>query len=123
MTQPIYYSDPRRTEFDAVVVRSATLAEKPAVALDTTAFYPTSGGQPNDTGTLGDACVIDVVEEGGEILHVLDRPLAVGAAVSGRVDWDRRFDHMQQHTGQHILSAAFDKLYSARTVGFHLGAV
>jgi alanyl-tRNA synthetase len=123
MTQPIYYSDTQRTEFDAVVTRSDTVGDRPAVALDATAFYPTSGGQPFDTGLLGEARVLDVVEhEGGEILHVLDRALAVGQAVRGRVDWARRFDHMQQHTGQHILSAAFDRLSSARTVGFHLGA-
>jgi len=123
MTEPIYYSDPQRVEFDAVVVRAASLGDRPAVVLDTTAFYPTSGGQPHDTGTLGEARVLDVVEEGGDILHVLDRVLPVDAAVHGRIDRDRRFDHMQQHTGQHILSAALDRLSAARTVGFHLGAV
>jgi alanyl-tRNA synthetase len=123
MTQPIYYSDTQRAEFDALVTRLETVDGKPAVALDATAFYPTSGGQPFDTGLLGEARVLDVVEnEAGEILHVLDRALVVGQAVRGRVDWARRFDHMQQHTGQHILSAAFDRLSSARTVGFHLGA-
>jgi alanyl-tRNA synthetase len=123
MKQPIYYSDPQRAEFDAIVVRATTIGDRPAVVLDTTAFYPTSGGQPFDTGAVGDARVLDVVEEGGEILHVLDRVLPVDRPVRGRIDWARRFDHMQQHTGQHILSAAFDKLSSARTVGFHLGAV
>jgi alanyl-tRNA synthetase len=124
MKQPIYYTDPQRVEFDAQVTRATRVGERPAVVLDTTAFYPTSGGQPFDTGVLGDAHVLDVVEdEAGEILHVLDRELSEGAAVRGVVNWDRRFDHMQQHTGQHILSAAFDKRCAARTVGFHLGAV
>lgn len=124
MKQPIYYTDPQRVEFDARVLRRTRIGERPAVALDDTAFYPTSGGQPFDTGLLGGARVLDVVEdEAGEILHVLDRELAEGAAVHGSVDWARRFDHMQQHTGQHILSAAFDKRCAARTVGFHLGAV
>jgi alanyl-tRNA synthetase len=123
MPNRIYYEDPRCTEFDAVVTGRSTLADRPAVTLDTTAFYPTSGGQPNDTGVLGQARVIDVVEsEAGDIWHVLDRELEPGAAVRGVVDRPRRFDHMQQHTGQHILSAAFDRLNHARTVGFHLGA-
>ncbi len=122
MNEPIYYSDPQRAEFDAVVVRAATVGDRPAVVLDTTAFYPTSGGQPYDTGTLDQARVVEVIEENGEILHFVDRELPAGSRVHGRVDWHRRFDHMQQHTGQHILSAAFDRLSAARTVGFHLGA-
>ncbi len=110
-------------EFDAVVTGVTRLDGRPAVALDATAFYPTSGGQPFDTGTLGDARVVDVVEsENGEIWHVLDREIEAGRGVRGVVDRDRRLDHMQQHTGQHILSAAFDHLHHARTVGFHLGA-
>jgi alanyl-tRNA synthetase len=124
MSNRIYYHDPQRTDFDATVSGRSAIGGRPAVTLDATAFYPTSGGQPHDTGTLGDAGVLDVVEaEDGRIWHVLDRELASGARVTGRVDWARRFDHMQQHTGQHILSAAFDRLFEARTVGFHLGAV
>lgn len=123
MSNRIYYSNPSCTEFEAVVTRVTQHDGRVAAVLDTTAFYPTSGGQPNDTGTLGAARVVDVVEsEDGEILHVLDGEVAVGAQVKGLVDWARRFDHMQQHCGQHILSAAFDKLFQARTVGFHLGA-
>ncbi len=119
----IYYDDPRRTAFEATVTSVSTADGRPAVALDTTAFYPTSGGQPHDTGTLGEAQVVDVTEsEAGEVWHVLDRDLPTGSHVRGTVDWPRRFDHMQQHTGQHILSAAFDRLNHARTVGFHLGA-
>jgi alanyl-tRNA synthetase len=123
MSTRIYYDDPQRTEFDATVSECAMIDGRAAVTLDVTAFYPTSGGQPHDTGTLGDANVLDVVEsEDGRVWHVVDRELAVGARLSGRVDRARRFDHMQQHTGQHILSAAFDRLFGARTVGFHLGA-
>jgi alanyl-tRNA synthetase len=123
MPERLYYTDSCRLEFDAVVTATAMAGDRPAVFLDTTAFYPTSGGQPYDTGTLGGARVIEVVEtESGDLLHVLDRAIEVGLAVHGVVDRDRRFDHMQQHTGQHILSAAFDRLYGARTVGFHLGA-
>jgi alanyl-tRNA synthetase len=92
------------------------------VRLSTTAFYPTSGGQPFDVGTLGGRRVIDVIErEDGEIAHVVDGPVPVGATVVGEIDWRRRFDHMQQHTGQHVLSAAFDHLFQARTESFHLG--
>jgi alanyl-tRNA synthetase len=124
MANRLYYQDPQRLEFDAVVTGVTRLDGRPAVALEATAFYPTSGGQPFDTGTLGDARVVDVTEsEAGEIWHVLDRELETGRGVRGVVDRDRRLDHMQQHTGQHILSAAFDHLHHARTVGFHLGAL
>ena len=124
MAHRLYYQDPQRLEFDAVVTGVTRLDGRSAVALEATAFYPTSGGQPFDTGTLGDARVVDVVEsETGEIWHVLDREIEAGRGVRGIVDRDRRFDHMQQHTGQHILSAAFDHLHHARTVGFHLGAL
>jgi len=123
VTERLYYREPSRTEFDAVVERVERREGRPAVVLDRTAFYPTSGGQPFDTGRLGDVTVVDVVEkEDGTILHVLERELPPGSAVHGKVDWARRFDHMQQHTGQHVLSAAFDRLHRARTVGFHLGA-
>ena len=89
--------------------------------LDRTAFYPTSGGQPFDTGSLGDVRVVDVVDrDDGSIVHVIDREVAA-AAVHGTIDWARRFDHMQQHTGQHVLSAAFDRVVGARTESFHLG--
>jgi len=124
MTTRLYYDDSMLTEFDATVTGVRTHDGRPAVTLDRTAFYPTSGGQPFDTGRLGDRTVVDVVddEETGEILHVLDRPLVNGAAVHGAIDRARRLDHMQQHTGQHILSAAFERAANARTVSFHLGA-
>jgi alanyl-tRNA synthetase len=123
MTSRIYYTDAACVAFDAVVRRTLEHEGRPAVVLDRTAFYPSSGGQPFDTGQLGPAHVLDVVDaDDGDVVHVLDRPLAEGLAVSGSVDFARRFDHMQQHTGQHVLSAAFDRLHHIRTVGFHLGA-
>ncbi len=93
------------------------------VVLDETAFYPTSGGQPFDTGRLGARQVVDVIDDdAGEIRHVVDGPVDVGSRVHGEIDWPRRLDHMQQHTGQHVLSAAFDRLFDVRTTSFHLGA-
>ena len=121
MTQRIYYTDPYCVSFEAVVTRAFTHEGHPAVALDRTAFYPTSGGQPFDTGRVGGARVIDVIDaEDGTIAHVLDSPLGEGARVDGAIDWARRFDHMQQHTGQHVLSAAFDHLFANRTMSFHM---
>jgi alanyl-tRNA synthetase len=128
-TERLYYTDAYRTAFDAQVVacapRAASTPDAPpryAVRLSSSAFYPTSGGQPFDTGTLGGARVLDVLDEDdGRVVHVTDRPLEPGTVVAGAVDWARRFEHMQQHTGQHVLSAAFDRLFSNRTESFHLG--
>ena len=122
MTERVYYTDPYCTSFSANVVEWLTWEHHPAVVLDRTAFYPTSGGQPADGGTLGGEVVLDVVvrEEDSATVHVLERPLTA-SAVQGEVDWQRRFDHMQQHSGQHVLSAAFEQLLDADTVGFHLG--
>jgi alanyl-tRNA synthetase len=122
-TTRLYYDDAYLTRFDAVVVSSEPHEDAHHVVLDRTAFYPTSGGQPFDLGRLGDAIVRDVVDrEDGEVVHVVDRAFPTGAAVTGQIDWRRRFDHMQQHTGQHVLSAAYDRLFDARTESFHLGA-
>jgi alanyl-tRNA synthetase len=121
MTQRLYREDPYLLEFDAVVVARRRHQGRPAVVLDRTAFYPESGGQPWDTGTLGGASVVAVLEEDGEILHVLDAEVA-GDRVHGRVDGLRRLDHMQQHHGQHLLSRAFVEVAAARTLSFHLGA-
>jgi alanyl-tRNA synthetase len=90
------------------------------VKLDRTAFYPTSGGQPHDTGRLGDARVLDVLDEEDEVIHIVDKRIAIGP-VQGIIDWERRFDHMQQHTGQHVLSAVFHSRFALPTVSFHLG--
>jgi alanyl-tRNA synthetase len=124
MTDRIYYTDPYARTFDATVISSAEVDGRAHIVLDRTVFYPTSGGQPFDTGTIGGVAVVDVIDrEDGEVVHVASAPIAPGTVVEGSVDWTRRFDHMQQHTGQHVLSAAFDRLLSARTESFHLGAV
>jgi len=127
MTDRLYYRDPYLRTFDATVEKVEPRGDRWSVALDRTAFYPTTGGQPFDTGTLGGVRVVDVVdEEDGTISHLVDatsdQNLAAGAAVHGEIDWARRFDHMQQHTGQHVLSAAILSVCGARTVSFHLGA-
>lgn len=122
MTQRIYYQDPYCRTFDATVTATDTIDGRAVVALDHTAFYPTSGGQPFDTGTLGGAAVSEVIErEDGTIAHVVSGSFKAGDVVTGEIDWARRFDHMQQHTGQHVLSAAFDRLFSVRTESFHMG--
>lgn len=123
MTHRLYYADPLLRAFDATIVASDVVDGRPQVVLDQTTFYPTSGGQPFDTGILGGTRVLEVVDrDDGEIAHVTEAPLILGSVVRGEIDWPRRFDHMQQHTGQHILSAAFDRRLAARTVSFHLGA-
>ena len=137
MTERLYYDEPYLVRFSARVVDYFEWEGQPAVLLDRTAFYPTGGGQPADTGLLramgaaggsgapdgilDDVRVIDVVERPGDgtVVHVLARPLDA-RQVEGEVNWGRRFDLMQQHTGQHILSAVFLDLFGANTVGFHL---
>jgi alanyl-tRNA synthetase len=121
MTERLYASDPYLLEFDAAVVGRREHEGRPTVVLDRTAFYAESGGQPWDTGTIGDARVVAVLEEGADVLHVLDRPVAADR-VRGRVDADRRRDHRQQHHGQHLLSKAFVEVAGAGTVAFHLGS-
>jgi len=124
MTQRIYYSEPYRRSFDGKILAVETVAGHSHVTLDQTAFYPTSGGQPFDTGTLAGAAVTDVIDrEDGTIAHVVSGSPRIGEVVTGEIDWARRFDHMQQHTGQHVLSAAFDRLCGARTESFHMGQV
>jgi alanyl-tRNA synthetase len=121
MTKHLYYEDSYMTEFSAVVLERLNVHGKPAVVLDQTAFYPASGGQPCDTGLLAGARVESVEEDdSGRIIHLLDSSPAA-SEVSGKIDWGRRFDHMQQHTGQHILSQAFLHMAKAATLSFHLG--
>ncbi len=132
MTERLYYDNSFLNEFDAEVVDVSATDSRPAVILDRTAFYPTSGGQVFDTGwirprdaTDGKLRVIEVTEtEDGQILHILENSpsLAKGARVRGLIDIDRRRDHMQQHSGQHVLSAAFLRLFNMLTVSFHMGA-
>ncbi len=127
MTIRLYRTDAYLKEFHARVIASLAHDGKPALILDQTAFYPTAGGQPNDLGEINGAPVIDVVErDDGEIVHVLGHPLAQ-AAVSqaeavGKIDWPRRFEHMQQHSGQHVLSQAFVRAANLDTVAVHIGA-
>jgi len=122
MTHRLYYEEAYLRRFRARVLESREWAGRPAAVLDRTAFYPTGGGQPHDTGRLAGVAVVDVVEReaDGAVVHVLDGPLSLAGEVEGEVDWDRRFDLMQQHTGQHLLSAAFVEHLGANTVGFHL---
>ncbi len=120
-TRRLYFEDAYRREFEAEVLERTTREGLPAVVLDQTCFYPESGGQPWDTGALGGAEVVKVLDADGVILHVLKGDVPAGP-VSGRIDWPRRFDHMQQHTGQHILSQAFYELLRGETLSFHLGA-
>jgi alanyl-tRNA synthetase len=118
MTDRLYYTDAYLTTFDAAVMARADAGRR--IYLDRTAFYPTSGGQPCDTGRLGDVAVIDVIDEGDRIAHVVESPV-VGDRLSGAIDWVRRFDHMQQHTGQHLLSAVIAERFGHATVAVHFG--
>jgi len=120
MSTRLYLGDPYLTRFEAEVTGRRTLGGRTAVVLSRTAFYPEGGGQPADRGTLSGARVVDVQAEGEEVLHVVESAIPDGH-VQGEVDWERRFDHMQQHHGQHLLSAAFAKVLGAATVSFHLG--
>jgi alanyl-tRNA synthetase len=120
MTERLYYNDSYLRDFQAKVI--ATSEDGRKVFLDRTAFYPSSGGQPFDLGTLGGAAVLEVIDEEERIGHILDAPISL-LEVAGQVDWARRFDHMQQHTGQHLLSAVFEELFGIATVSFHMGAM
>src|SRR5216684_8220048 len=122
-TERLYYHDSRLLEFDATVISVSERDDgQIAVILDRTAFYPTGGGQPNDTGTLGDARVVDCIDaEDDGVLHVVQGSVPqIGDTIHGQIDWLRRLDHLQQHTGQHILSAAFVKLFDAPTRSFRV---
>jgi len=120
MTQRLYYTDSYLAEFEATILEVQPAPPQFRVYLDRTAFYPASGGQPSDTGRIAEAAVVDVVDEGERMAHVVESDLNPGTARC-RLDWARRFDHMQQHTGQHLLSAAFVETLGRPTVSFHLG--
>jgi alanyl-tRNA synthetase len=127
-TRRLYYDDSFQDNFSAQVLSCELLAEAEeggfgprwGVVLDQTLLYPSSGGQPHDLGKLGEANVVDVWDKDDRIVHVVDRPVD-GGRIEGCIHWPRRFDHMQQHTGQHLLSAVFQERFGLITVSFHLG--
>ena len=126
-TEKLYYEDPFLREFTGTVLSCEPAGDKWKVVLDRTAFYPEGGGQPADHGVLRTATreevpVTDVHEKDGVVFHTCAAPVEIGAEVSGVIDWSRRFDHMQQHSGEHIISGILCKLYDCDNVGFHLGA-
>ena len=117
----LYYEDSHLAQFTAPVTGCEEARGGWAVTLDATAFYPTGGGQACDLGVLGSGNVLDVRERGEQIIHLCDAPLEVGSMVEGRIDWQRRFDHMQQHSGEHIVSGLVHEKYGYHNVGFHMG--
>ncbi len=119
-TKRLYFEDPYQVEFEARIIDRLTCQDNPALVLDRTCFYPEGGGQPADRGTLNGIQVIHVLEENDRILHVLEKDISEDK-VQGKIDWPRRFDHMQQHAGQHILSQCLVLLHEAETRSFHLG--
>ena len=123
MTDRLYYDNTYLSEFDAAVVECVRKDAGFAVRLDRSAFYPTSGGQPYDTGTIGEAAVTDVyVDDAGEVWHIVDTQLETGSEYHCKIDWARRFDHMQQHAGEHMLANAAYRLLGGWTIGLHLGS-
>lgn len=123
MQNKLYYQDPYLQTFAANIIDQKKDEQgRWYVVLNETAFYPTGGGQPHDAGILNEKKVYDVEELDGEIRHYIEEPFStISESVTGTIDWERRFDHMQQHAGQHILSAAFEELFEVKTVSFHLG--
>ena len=120
-TQAIYYEDGYRSRFTATVLSCEVREKNYAVTLDATAFYPEGGGQAGDTGTLGNVRVLDTQEEGETVVHLCDGPLNVGEQVEGVIDFERRFDLMQQHTGEHMLSGLIHRRYGYHNKGYHVG--
>lgn len=121
-TEKLYYADPFLREFTAVVLSCQPGKEGFLVTLDRTAFYPEGGGQSADHGTLGTVAVTDVHEKDGVIFHTVEKAVEIGQTVTGVLDWQRRFDHMQQHSGEHILSGILCEMFHCDNVGFHMGA-
>lgn len=121
MTKKLYYIDSHLMEFEALVTECRPLKKGYTVILDQTAFFPEGGGQSADTGYIGDVRVTDVQETGGEILHYCEKPLPVGTVQSCRLDGEQRLRHMQNHSGEHIVSGLAHRLYGCENVGFHMG--
>ena len=121
-TSRLYYEDAHLREFDAVVISCQPEKSGWIVVLDRTAFYPEGGGQPGDTGMLGAVRVTDTQVRGDAVVHFCDAPLECGAAVHGVLDWERRFDLMQLHSGEHIVSGIIHRRFGYENVGFHMGA-
>lgn len=123
MTNRLYYDDPYLIQFTACVEHVQTQDQGESVVyLDRSAFYPTSGGQPYDTGTLGGCEILDVyVDESGDVAHKIRGTVREGTVVEGRINWERRFDHMQQHAGEHILAGCIFRRLNGHTIGLHLG--
>lgn len=121
-TKQLYYADSQTKAFIATVTGCRETEKGYEVTLDQTAFYPEGGGQPCDMGTLSGVQVVDVREKEDQILHLCRQPLEVGRKVMGMLDWDRRLDLMQQHSGEHIVSGVINQMFSGHNVGFHMGA-
>ena len=122
MTEKLFYEDSHRTEFTAKVISCEEAKDGFCVVLDQTAFFPEGGGQYADTGILGNTEVTDVHEKNDVIFHSVTAPLEVGSIVSGKINWKERFEKMQQHTGEHIVSGIVHERFGYNNVGFHLGA-
>lgn len=118
----LYYEDPHQKTFDATVLTCTETEKGWEITLDATAFYPEGGGQPCDRGTLGESSVLFVRDAGEQIVHLCDRPLPVGSTVTGNIDWDFRFDCMQQHSGEHMVSGVVHQRFGYHNVGFHMGS-
>ncbi len=121
MTKRLYREDPYRTEFESQIIERLEIDGKTGLILEETLFYPTSGGQLHDTGLINDVKVIDVIEKDRKIIHIVEKNIIGESGITGKVDWNRRFDHMQQHTGQHILSQSLIRLFNTATVSSYLG--
>ena len=117
----LYYEDSHLKEFSAAVTDCTEIKGGWAIVLDATVFYPTGGGQECDLGVLGDARVLDVKEQGEQIIHLCNKPLEAGSVVAGAIDWERRFDHMQQHSGEHLVMGQIFQKFGYHNVGFHMG--
>ena len=121
-TEKLYYADAFLQEFTANVLECADWKGKPALVLDRTAFYPEGGGQPADHGTINGVAVLDVHEKDGVVFHIVEKPVENVENAICRIDWKRRFDHMQQHSGEHIISGILCEMFHCDNVGFHMGA-